>query len=344
MFMWPLTASTMTELRPYTMKMFGVASTLLFVDRLFKSPKISRNLLLLSLWMSLFCTSRHDFIIFAFCVSIFIIWELYRTNGFSKRFFLQCGIYSIPLISTVAVIWFTMMQYQINIGTQLHYVQYGGNNPVYLLGSGLFVLSVLNTAIIVSKIIKGNRPSASEKVFLIVFVVYLILTICNKVPWDTKRSFALTLILTLSLISNLLSLLNVNSYIKILILLAFFKTLYGGYEIMHMRQSYLSHPYEEYISTMDSIDYEKMFVTLSMSPSLRYLYEYGALKEYVDRDGYPDKFVFQYIPSNKYDQGSPFYAEDVDCDIYFFRTPTGKDTNMFKQLEGKQYWWVKTSK
>ena len=79
-----------------------------------------------------------------------------------------------------------------------------------------------------------------------------------------------------------------------------------------------------------------------MEPSLRYLYEYGAMRGDTERDGYPQKFVFQYVAKDNQNVGTPILAKEADCDVYLLPDPRyPNEQRGFMLMEGKQFFYIK---
>lgn len=291
-FLWNVSAFKMCELRPYSMEMAG---TLLATYQMMKyAPSLTyRRLLMLSVPMALFCSSRYGFILVAFAISLRILYLLYIENGINMTFAKKVLVYSFPLIISVLTLYCVMMSVQNATVVPLSYMDYLGNYPLLLYLSCFSLLFILNVAIVINKVVKKQNVSELQILSVIVTLVFFVFSLLNKYPWDIYRTLSATILIALSLSFEFVGRLKAGVVLKVLVLYVFVRASndainFPGY---HGPQEKEYSEFVDYMTTRHGD--EKIFVSMIMNPGVRYLYEYGALKNRQKLDNYPEGFYLQ---------------------------------------------------
>lgn len=311
LFVWENTANEMGEVRGYSMEMCGVLSTLYFLPFLRDGQRTNLKLFLLGTWVAVFCTSRYDFILFAFGVSLWMLWQLYRGRKSIGGFFLESVCYSVPVVAMALLIVGGMLIHQDPAGSAVTYLYLGSNPRTWI--SPMFLFAVLNTLLILRDYRQGRAISEAHQLFLVVFGIYALLSLLNMYPLDPRASMGFMVLVTFTLGERLLQQVDAPAYVKGLlvsvVLLLGQETGWSRLGSMNMDTD----TFVEYLQVRDSRQYDKMFVDYWMTPSFRYVYEYGNLKGRAEKDGYPGRFCLQIDDSNPSKVVMP---AEVDCNYY----------------------------
>lgn len=326
------------EFRAYSMEICGTLMTLWLYLKY--SDKLDyRRLLTISLVACFFCISRYSFIMVAFCLALFIIFDLFRKETFG-RFIAKSAVFGTPLLVTVLLIFFFMTRLQ-DSGT-LNYVGYIGKNPRLLLLSPLTLLFYLNIILFALRYRKEKKVPFILVYALGVSSVFFILSICSLFPWDLKRAASVTLLNLLSLMIHFTYFAGELAERKWVIYpldgLVVLCSLFLCYRTTHREFVDISKEFE----ALDLSKYEKVYVAYTSIPDIKYQYEFGRLRDRVAEDGYPEKFVFQarsYQLADGEFREHLLAPEEAECDLYFHLD--ARQLNGFKAEKNCTYSFVK---
>ncbi len=308
--------SLVAEFRAYSMEICGTLMTLWLYLK-FSDDFTFRRLLVLSLVASFFCTSRYSFILVAFVLALFVLVTLYRREKFG-RFLAKSLVFGLPLLATVLAVYFFMTRLQ-TPGT-LGYVGYIGKNPS-LLWSPLSLLFYLNILLYGIRFRRDRKSVPFVLTFtLCVSAFFFLLSVCVLFPWDLKRAASVTLLNLVSLMIHFDSFTRNPAWKKWID----YATCAGiallavalCYKMGHRGIDDVAREFE----SLDLSRYESVYVSYDSMPDIKYQYEFGRLRDRVEADRYPDRFVFQ-VKQEKPDRDSfdnhLLDPQDVDCDLYF---------------------------
>lgn len=295
----PIFTNRVAELRAYSMELLGTVLSIYLLMR-FKGKMTNRNLMILSVVQVFFSTSRYGYIIVAFCISIRVIYQLFKDYPINVTVG-KTLLYGGPLLLFVMLIFLYMTMYQ-DMGTdKLSYSPYISSSPVLLLSffSILFYLTIL-----LAWYNKRNKASLSEIhiIALCAAGLYFILSACGLYPWEPHRTisafFLLFFVLLLFVIKRLLS----YKFFKLVLLMSLmtiFTCFLTLFHKIHVNDTYKI--IDEYIQFENNNSYNKILVQYRLSPVVRYQFEYGVLKEHADKYGYPNNMIFQM--GNRHNEG-----------------------------------------
>lgn len=327
------------EFRAYSMEICGTLLTLLLYLK-YSGNFTYKRLLVLSLVACFFCTSRYASILVAFVLTLFVLWELYRKEEF-RTFIVKSMVFGIPLAATVLCIYLFVTSRQ--DPDAMHYVAYIGKTPSLLL-SPLVLLIYLNAALLVFRHKKENDIPFILCFSLSVSILFIGLSACSLFPWDAKRAASMTLLNLVSLMVHFDYFAKALSGKKwvIFALDAAIIVCSAGlcYKLIHRGKDDIAKEFE----ALDLSKYENVFISYESMPDVKYQYEFGRLKDRVESDSYPDKFVFQckLEPGpDGLDELVVTEPQDVDCDLYFNIRPPEND--LFVLEDGCRHSYKKTS-
>lgn len=311
------------ELRAYSMEMAGIAVSIYYL-LLWQTCLTFKKLFLLSLVLVVFMTSRYGFIIYAFCFSIYIaIYHISHVKNIEGIRNILC--YSLPLITTVAVIYLGAMRYQNSSASQIWYVEYIGSN-LSMLHSVMALRFYAVLAIIAYQWKQNKRLDTICAITLIVNIVFFILSFVNLYPWDNQRTMSATV--TQYLMISLFLLKHGKRYYAVPLFIIFM--LIKGAYIVSASKTYFAPGFEyskekimynEYTNIGDSIDKsDKIFINIMLCPTIRYQYE-EAFPELAKKYHYPDNFIFAGGSGNPfpYDNTKVVHSinyKDTNCKYY----------------------------
>ena len=323
LFLWPVTVSRMVEVRAYSMEMMGIVWTLILLDKCRKTNYSVNSLLLLSTCMSIFCTSRYDFVVFAFVIGLYTLIKIIKTKVFLLK---KTMAFSVPLFVSVEAIFLITLQYQNPSLEKMNYLLYLSDIPslTSLFHQRLFLLYVLNTVVVLVSFCKKRTMRQLQIISLMVSTMIIILSLMGKSPWDKIRTISVVIVLILNLTNEIYHNINLKNssylgdYIRIPLVILIWYFLIGTIFIPKVN-------YDEYESLKYSINQEKpkvLYMGNRFSPSVRYIYEYGILKERAGRDHYPESFLFQYSFDEQAVHIQSRMPDQVEADLYLINGAT----------------------
>lgn len=330
-----LISSTMFEIRAYSMEVLGVLTAIIIIDKLRKKITI-KGLLLSSLIISFFMTSRYSFLIVAFVASTYVLYLILDSDFQKKTKFMMAFVYSVPIFITLIGLYFLALRWQ-NPGLQaLSYLPYLSKKPRLLIKSPNVSL-LLKLLLILWIIVLVRGSSLYSKYIGLVYVtlatnaLFLLLSVLGMHPWDsgTTRCISMMVLVLVSLIALLNELLSHFSRkidIKYMLLVAIL--LQYVYPELKNEKSSIKCRTNSLIE-IQKIPYNKdarIYVDRWESPCMRYQFEYGAMK---GRYEYPENFVF----AKMYKHGFVKKGEKkISKDEYYQSQPNLNDLLSFDVL------------
>ncbi len=317
LFLLPLTVSRMVEIRAYSMELMGITWAMLLLHRCEKNNYSPKSLMFLSLCMALFCTSRWDYVIFAFVIGIYTFIKVIKTKTLIWK---KLVVFCLPLlISVLCVIFITFLnQYQNPYLHKLDYLAYMSDDPSVFYHR-LFLLFLFNTGVVLISFYKKRTFTQLQTISLMVPTMFVILSLMGKYPWDKVRTIAVVIILILNLTNEVYHIVNLKKrtyladYIRIPLVMIIWHFIYG----------FVSYPGGDRLPEYDSFKYavnhkesKVMYVDWWFSPSLRYMYEYGPYKDRAQTDDYPGSFRFQELIDVQTREKTAVLPRQTDAEIF----------------------------
>ena len=175
LFLLPLTVSRMVEIRAYSMELMGITWAMLLLHRCEKNNYSPKSLMFLSLCMALFCTSRWDYVIFAFVIGIYTFIKVIKTKTLIWK---KLVVFCLPLlISVLCVIFITFLnQYQNPYLHKLDYLAYMSDDPSVFYHR-LFLLFLFNTGVVLISFYKKRTFTQLQTISLMVPTMFVILSL-----------------------------------------------------------------------------------------------------------------------------------------------------------------------
>jgi hypothetical protein len=292
------------EIRAYSMEYLGTILCVIALINL-KLEITNSKLFIWSCVFSFFITSRYSEVIVVFIASLIIIYYIFLSKLSLKRKIFSLLIYAFPLIITVLYIIFAAQIVQNKSMVELDYVYYISRDFKELITLRNILFLIVIISLFVLYIFRNKYSFIKKYETLLLFtvsinLVFIALSYFGIYPWspEDQRCISLYLLVNLSgfailgelLFNKMIYFGNIKYYFTYIGLIAF---------IFFRRESFFTRQhlenrenYHEVLTTLDLKKYNKIFVESRLSaPSIRYLFEYGALKSRKNL-GYPNKFTF----------------------------------------------------
>ncbi|MCM1336961.1 MAG: hypothetical protein NC187_07100 [Candidatus Amulumruptor caecigallinarius] len=286
------------EVRAYSMELCGFLYGLWMVLRLRKPRRLS-VVLLMSLLLCFFITSRYTMVVAGGILSCFVLYDFVaqylRKERSLKSLIIVSVVYAIPLLVTVAAIWWFQMRLQNPGATAVGYVIYvePGKRTYVIAAAMLFLLATL----------KWQTPAVRvvSLVFVALNLVVGTLGFLNMLPWMNSNNKGALFMVVFNLAiyiggAALLQRAGVKRAIIPFLLLGYWcaemtwiSTTYRvGNVVRDKSLAPVISPVENILSNSDNL----VIIGTWAGPDLRYLYEYGALRVKAKEHGYPVRFRF----------------------------------------------------
>ena len=320
------------ELRAYSMEMLGTILGAIMIIK-YKSNFTYNKLLLLSLVLSFFCTSRYGFVIVAAVYSLRILFMLYKGNSINK-FILKSLLFSLPEFITIMFVYWGEMQFQNAKAEPIGYSSYL-NSSLRLFISPLSILFYINIWIVIYKYRKKKSIHEFYILSLLVSSLFFILSCLGVYPWDVNKTISVSLLLLISCFIyfyQVISKLNIR-HINIIMSLGYILMITVGITLgFFKRHNQFQFIYKEYV-TLNITEYNTIFVDTHINPTLRYLYEYGNLSDKNNIDGYPERFILQNGDIHSFNhltKKKSVQPQDTICDLYLMLRAYKEDNSFIK--------------
>lgn len=299
-FLFPVFFSEAFEIRAYSMEALGCILGLVCLDRLVESLT-NKKLIIMSLLLCIFITSRYSFIVVAFIISLYVIYLIFRAKESIKIRLFFWAIYSLPILFTLVIIYFFSYQYQNSTSGTFFYMKYLSDNPKMLLwDTGLpFVLNIF--VLIIFYVNHKQKHIAKYKVLLLVTIavnlLFIILSFLGLHPWTPNYKHCMSMIIlvmicNIILFSEICSLFEKHmQYIPVSVLFIIIIMFCGNYSNVKAVKGINEKSVTDELKEMDLSDMKNIYCDRWESPCIRYQYEYGYLKDKKNNDY--GKFHFQ---------------------------------------------------
>ncbi len=341
----------MFNIRAYTMEIMGVMVAIIAIDYLKEKISVKR-LLLFSLLISFFMTSRYSYIVVAFVTSTYVLWLIYKTEFENKKKFFMAGIYTLPLLLTLVCVYLLSLRFQNPELEELGYLDYIRSKPSILLkNSNLLLFFKLALLIWLCVKLKGTR--LLDKYIGLVYVtivthfLFFILSALGKHPWGAIESRCVA-IATLVIVSTMAFWSEVLNYVQnridikyvVLLFIIFYyinpqyinpllKSFKENNELNYGEEGQILADFQE----LHCDNNVKVFVDRWGSPSIRYEFEYGSLK---GQFCYPDNFVF--AKARKHRMKGDDGKNKISRSEWYKTQPCMNDMMEFDVLIAKEYY------
>lgn len=282
------------EIRAYSMELLGVMLTIEMLEYIKQGCQV-KSLLIWSIILSFFMTSRYSFAIVAFIASICVLYLVIRNDENYKLKIVKLTIYALPLICSLCYIYFFAMRFQNPDVLALGYLPYLSENPNQLKWDDNFKYILLIVFLTYLWICSYKNKYLSKYSILLYMVVgvnisFIILSLLGMHPWaiDSTRCISMISLVIVTLTAFLAELINVideKINVKWVVLLVF---------VLYFGNSYRKafKPKQNLYTFLQEVEFDEKSVYSDRwaSPSIRYLIEYGELKNHVP--SYPNSFRF----------------------------------------------------
>jgi hypothetical protein len=316
----PVLANYAFELRPYSMEACGVALAVIFLELINRQPCIYRYFGL-GLMCSIFLTSRYSFISTVIASSIGVAWTIKSFEWRRKVTFF--AVFFLPILISCAGIYQITLSHQNSGSTPPDYVQqfilHGKSlsqvlsisaNALFTpngIGSTLFIVTYLFFFWRRTKIARYEQFNVFFIFVVSVNFIFIFLSLVGKYPWCPQARWGITLNLVafyswfpaiwmITCRAGLPERLITCLFSSVIPIAAIFA-------VLNMRPTVLDSIYENVLTVGPTQFYGKrVFVVHNAQATLRYLFEYGPLKQYASGI-YPDSFIFEksYNSKQKWD-------------------------------------------
>lgn len=287
------------ELRAYSMEMLGTVTGLLMIEWLRKRLSWPR-LLLASCLLSLFVTSRYSAVLVMFVVTIMGLYLIVSDRADRTTTATRVVAWCLPLGLSVVAVYCVSMAYQNATARPLFYLPYLSNDPGLVLRPKnmlfLGLLALLAVSLFAQRRLAYVRTvSPLLWVLLMTNAVFMLASTLGMHPWDPFSDRCISLHWLLVILSGV-ALAGVLSHVRErpLVRGALFIAVLVVMALNAPRLSFKDPPvanvYQVLASGMISPG-SRLYVDRSESPSIRYLFEKGALRD-DHRFDYPSQFTF----------------------------------------------------
>lgn len=283
------------ELRAYSMELCGLTYGLWMVLQFKKMPSLPRALIL-SLALCLFITSRYTMLVVGGILSCFVLYQIvsaYVSHTITlNRCIALVSAYALPLLCVVLLVWRFQMSYQ-NPGVKaMSYVQYV--QPGITVWFFIFISALL----ICSQRWQNDASKSLLAIFVAINAVFIILGFFQILPWNLKgnKGALFMLLMYVTAYNSFMSLLNRNKRLRkflpylVLCIWCLYMVAIKSVGIANIYG--ITAGRTEQIETALSVSGNPVYVSSWNSPEVRYLYEFGSLRDRAENDGYPNRFIF----------------------------------------------------
>lgn len=300
------------QLRAYSIELCGIAFGLWSVMKLRREDSLWKYLFY-SLISCVFISSRYTALIFGGIYALFILVEIIRRRIDTRRKLTYISVYSLPLLSTVSLIYWTTTRIQNSTLQPLSYIMY--------LPDHVSVIIILFVSVTLFCWTTYHwQPSKIKELILLyssINGIFIVLGYLKFLPWcftlDKGAPFYWLMMITF--IITLYGLLSKKAqtsfmarigYLFIMITAMIFA--HKTFTIDGVRGPSWENTYET-IKKIDFSEVDKVYVSEHTTQVVRYLYEYGALKGDTGNN-YPSKFIL--LPGGVHCAGTTDYAQQKE--------------------------------
>jgi len=284
LMLYPVFVNTGFEIRAFSMAGFG---SVMGVKALL-SINNKKSLSYVGLWgllLGVLMTSRYAIIPLLLVISLFIMFEIFRSSANIKSKAVSIIAFGIPLLISFMAIYFLSMFDQNKYAEPLHYIPYLSKDATLLFSypSILILFSLLLITVLIllsSRLLIQKEIVLIWKFTLIYFLFVIALSFLGIHPWQPfhLRGVSLLLTLFLSLILIFYILVSKITFVRIELLTLCF-TLFLAFANRYKLQDKLGSKNNAVkdIIELSLTNNEKVLVDMKESPHLKYHLTYGEL-------------------------------------------------------------------
>lgn len=281
------------EVRGYAMELCGIAYGIWMIFFLRKSISVPR-LLYCALTLSIFITARYTMLMFGFIYGCFVMFTIVHHEGTWAAKYRQLIAFAAPLILTVCAIYFISLRIQTGVNLNpLAYISY------FPVGKVLSIFLILTIGVFATWKWQPAPTREFLMLFLCVNIFFAIAGFYKLLPWTFygHKGGPFTYYIYMAFIISAGGLIQKSqgqtkwAWIIMTVIILCILSLYRNSVAANVSPN----GYIDKASLLRSIPHagkNVIYVGNALSPSVRYLYEFGALKSDAAADGYPDNFYF----------------------------------------------------
>lgn len=339
-------AGFMAEIRAYSMEFMGLSLTTLCILHI-DSIMSYKRLILFSIMMCVFCTSRYAFILDAFSAVLFFTgYWIFKKDS---RIIQHVLTISIPLLIMVIAIYLISVRYQNQGLTKMSYLCYLSDAPLNYVNR-LSILYYITISLLFYTYRKGGKLFILNAFAVCLSTVHFFASVFGFHPWDYVyfRSCSAIYLMFLTVLFTIYSVLHSNNWI-----IKTGLTLFCLLSVMTIAMSKKQRQSAGHEITLEAIrvsqdtTQKSIFFDAWLSPTMRYLFEYGKLKGEKQSLGYPKRFIFETGKRHSSSESNTEVYPNADqfaCDAYVFHGGTKellkvgiKDTTRYSLCDGYKY-------
>jgi len=300
-FYFSVSLNAASEIRPYSMEMAGTVLCLVAVEKIYQKLTYKR-LITWSCIMSLFLTSRYSEFITVFSSSWLILFIIFKKEIKINKKILYTAIYILPLLLTAMLIYFISLKFQNSGLSKVHYQTYLSDDILFLLKGYNLLYFLIITIITIVYLYRPTIIYHLRYIYLNCIIVnwlFILLSFSGKYPWEPSSSRCISMVI-LTLITVGLTIWSVikihfekgnltNRWVLVFAFIGIslfyhdnFITRYGNFMAISFKK-------------LDFELYKKIYVDLWETPYVKYLFEYGSMKNELGKS-YPDNFTLYEWP------------------------------------------------
>lgn len=339
-----------SEVRAYSMEFFGIGLTLLAAHSVLRSAN-GKNILFFLFSGIFVVTSRYDGAIFYMALLPFIIIAILNSRAIFIKKIIYIFLISFISLCVLTIIYFNQAVHQNPSLKSPGYLKTISNHPTLIFEkiSLVYILIIIIISITNAKYRNLNTNLAENvilKSLLLCNIVLIVLSTLGKLPWAplSPQNFSLYIptVILLIITSSRIFLVQERLKVRVFCIVAaisFFT--FTSHHFHTLSISPVSDPYVRYLDGLKSHRGSSFLVDCAEVPSIRYLMEFGNLRESIGAE-YPINFKLRdaYNCSN-----GNFYWENTNFDFII----TGDNnflydlTNYNPVLENKRIWKLKSN-
>lgn len=309
----PLLCEYAFELRPYSMEMLSAIVALFYCYKIPEILNVRAFALSSGILMALLLSSRYSAVFPVVALGIVILYYVIR-NNFQKKELVNLAIFALPIVCACAFIYVFTLRNQNPGGTPPSYVQEimfkTGDFSKILFNWSVFhiVLPLLIVALILlySVIDRRVRPLLERYYIFFAYSVilniqFIILSILGLYPWGITYRwdiachsiFIISSLPVLFFIGDILTFKKsfFSKSLQFVILIVFLE--WSFHESSLFRYVSLDSTYENITANNLSSD-ASVLINAGAYPTIRYLFEYGPLRDMKDNKIYRNVAIFDH--------------------------------------------------
>ncbi|MCM1222422.1 MAG: hypothetical protein NC548_48935 [Lachnospiraceae bacterium] len=293
LLVFPLLAGSQAyELRAYGMELCGVVFGLWLIFYL-RDRVTYRRLLIGSVVLALFITSRYTMLMIAFVYTCFILADIWKTETSASVRFRQMLVFSVPLVVTVLSVYFLAMRIQNSTLRSFSYITYLETHMRALL------FWLVTVGLILTWKWQTGNVRVLLKVFVAVNVLFLFFGWVGMLPWNISgmKGGPFLLLFYISVYCSMLAILlhiKISTYTYWVVFCGCVLLITGVRQVFGIAN--VGSGYREdtvsVLRDLGSLDKDvPVYLGRWLSPDVRFIYEYGCLRDSAAIVGYPDRFI-----------------------------------------------------